>query len=71
MITESGEKKSNELNNIKTKRHKSFATDAMQKRIDILNLNKQEKISLQYIDKVNEAGVSTGTIVILEIPFED
>lgn len=66
-----GRKKSNELNNIKTKRHKSFATDAMQKRIDILNLNKQEKISLQYIDKVNEAGVSTGTTVILEIPFED
>ncbi len=60
-----GRKKSTELNAIKTQ-HKSFATDAMQKRIDILNLNKQNKITLEYIDKIN----NSGTTVVMKIPLE-
>lgn len=65
-----GRKKSQELNVIKTKRHKSFATDAMQKRIDLLNLNKKNKISLSYIDKSNDAENSLGTTVIIKIPLD-
>jgi len=65
-----GRKKSGELNLIKTRTHKSFATDALQKRIDILNSNKKNKITLEYIDKLNPAEQSTGTAVIIEIPFE-
>lgn len=63
-----GRKKSGELNFIKTKTHKSFATDALQKRIDILNINKIKKIKLYYDDKENNTGNSLGTTVTIEIP---
>lgn len=63
-----GRKKSNELNSIKIGKHPSFATDAMQKRIDLLNMNKTRKITLKYVDKMNEAENSLGTKVIIEIP---
>jgi hypothetical protein len=45
-----------------------FATEAMQKRIDLLN--KTKKIILIYIDKMNEAGNSleTKVVVILANP---
>ncbi len=65
-----GRKKSRELNIIKTKRHQSFATDAMQKRIDILNLNNKHKIELSFHDKMNEAEVSLGTSVVIKIPID-
>ena len=65
-----GRKKSNELNLIKTKKHPSFATDAMQKRIDILNLNNPNKIELSFHDKMNEAKVSLGTTVVIKIPID-
>ena len=65
-----GRKKSRELNVIKNKTHKSFATHAMQKRIDILNHQKQNKITLEYIDKMNDAENSLGTTVLIKIPLE-
>lgn len=65
-----GRKKSRELNLIKTKKHKSFATDAVQQRIDLLNLNNKNMIRLSYTDKINDAGNATGTTVIIKIPLE-
>jgi tetratricopeptide (TPR) repeat protein len=64
-----GRQKSAELNSIKNKNHKSFATEAMQNRIDILNKTKSKKIKLSYIDKNNESNTNTGTIVNIEIPL--
>jgi LytS/YehU family sensor histidine kinase len=64
-----GRQKSSELNSIKSKKHQSFATEAMQNRIDLLNKNKSKKISINYIDKINENQQSTGTTVIIEIPI--
>ncbi|MFT3918987.1 histidine kinase [Cloacibacterium sp.] len=65
-----GRKKSNELKLIKNKKHLSFATEAMQKRIEILNSNKENKIFLQYIDKENNVRQSTGTTVIITVPID-
>lgn len=64
-----GRQKSSELNSIKSKKHQSFATEAMQNRIDLLNKNKSKKISINYIDKINENQQPTGTTVIIEIPI--
>lgn len=64
-----GRQKSAELNAIKNKNHQSFATEAMQNRIDLLNKNKTKKITINYIDKVNQNQHSTGTTVVIEIPI--
>lgn len=65
-----GRKKSNELNLIKNKKHLSFATEAMLQRIELLNMNKENKIRLQYVDKENNAGQPTGTTVIITVPID-
>lgn len=59
-----GRKRSGELNAIKNQNHKSFATESLQERIDLINVNLKKKITLQYIDKEN----SKGTIVLINIP---
>ena len=64
-----GRKKSGELNAIKNKNHKSFATEAMQNRIDILNKTRSQLIKLEYIDKTNPFNQAAGTTVTLEIPL--
>ena len=64
-----GRTKSAELNAIKNKKHNSFATNAMQNRIDLLNKNAIHKISINYIDKLNQSEQSTGTNVVIEIPI--
>lgn len=66
-----GMKKSAELNAIKNKNHRSFATGAMQTRIDLLNKNKADKITIEYIDKLNAAQQSLGTTVIIQIPVNN
>lgn len=63
-----GRKKSNELNAIKNKNHQSFATVAMQNRIDLLNQNQNHKISIQFTDKTNQNQQAIGTTVSLTIP---
>lgn len=63
-----GRLKSAELSSIKNKNHKSFATNAMQNRIDLLNKNKLNKITINFIDKVNQSNQSLGTTVVIEIP---
>jgi len=64
-----GRKKSNELNAIKNKNHNSFATEAMQNRVNLLNQYNQKNISIRYIDKTNLSSQSTGTTVVFEIPI--
>jgi len=63
-----GRKKSEELNAINRKDHISFATHAIEKRLEILNKNKSNPITIQYIDKY-EFEESIGTKVIINIPL--
>lgn len=63
-----GRKRSEELNKIKTDKHRSFSTEANMKRIEILNRGKKN-IGVKYIDKENEAGASMGTTLIITIPL--
>lgn len=64
-----GRQKSSELNAIKNKDHLSFATEAMQNRIELLNQYKQQNISINFEDKLNKNRQSLGTKVIIEIPI--
>ena len=64
-----GRQKSTELNAIKNKNHNSFATEAMQNRVNLLNQYNQKNISIQYIDKTNLHNQPTGTSVVFEIPI--
>lgn len=64
-----GRRKSEELNAIKNKKHKSFATEAMQNRIELLNQTNTKKITLVYTDKMSENNIPIGTLVTLKIPI--
>ncbi len=64
-----GREKSGELNAIKNKNHKSFATEAMEKRIDILNKTRIKPIQLRYFDKKTNTQIGAGTLVNIEIPL--
>lgn len=64
-----GRQKSAELNAIKNKDHLSFATEAMQNRIALLNQYKQKNIAINFEDKYNKNEQSLGTKVIIEIPI--
>ena len=63
-----GRKRSAEINNIKNGKHIPFSTIANQKRIDILNKGKSN-IGVEYVDKYEENGIATGTLVKLTIPL--
>jgi ligand-binding sensor domain-containing protein len=65
-----GRKRSAELNELKTKQHKSFAVTANQKRLDILNYGSKNNIVMRITDKQNDAGQATGTRVDLFIPIK-
>lgn len=64
-----GRIKSNELNAIKNKNHQSFATEATQNRVELLNKYNQKNISIHYIDKTNSKKQPIGTTVVFEIPI--
>ena len=64
-----GRQKSAALNSIKNKNHNSFATNAMQNRIDLLNKNKTNKITIHFIDKLSQTQSALGTTVVIEIPI--
>jgi len=63
-----GRKRSQELNHIKHTKHKSFATEANLKRLDILNQDNQD-ISIEYIDKFDNVNQAAGTTVKIIIPI--
>ena len=64
-----GRKRSEELNKIRRDKHESFSSDANKKRLEILNQGKSNKTLIKYIDKTDQAGQATGTIVIISIPI--
>lgn len=53
----------------KPSRHKSFATAANQRRLELLNAGRDRAIGVQFIDKTSEDGAASGTTVILRVPL--
>lgn len=65
-----GRKKSMELNAIKYKKHNSFSTQAIEKRVKLLNEFAGKKITVEYIDETIDADKVHGTTVVIKIPLE-
>lgn len=63
-----GRKQSYELNRIR-KSHVSFATGATQKRLELLNAERDTQIGVQYDDLYHKDGSVLGTKVTLTIPW--
>lgn len=63
-----GREKSAALKSIKNKNHKSFATKAIQNRIDLLNANKVQKMSIEIVDNLTQNEQVSGTKVAISIP---
>lgn len=64
-----GRQNSEAINKSRANNRTSFATEAMESRINILNQNNALKIELKIIDKINEHNQSLGTTVIFKIPI--
>ena len=65
-----GRRLSEQINKNKSNNHLSFASNANLKRIELLNIEKNE-IGIEYIDKQNENDESdTGTIVNIKLPIK-
>ncbi|OSZ78634.1 hypothetical protein CAP35_10405 [Chitinophagaceae bacterium IBVUCB1] len=64
-----GRKKAGEINERRAKTHNSFAVQATQKRIDLLNKYYHGKIKLQIIDLGTDEQAA-GTMVVLHLPAE-
>ncbi len=64
-----GRKRSGELNKIKAEKFRSFSTSANEKRLELLNKGKIEKIEVTTTDKTNSKGLPTGTTITLSIPL--
>jgi ligand-binding sensor domain-containing protein len=65
-----GRKASGEFNKSRRKDHQSFAVEANQKRIDLLNATRQHHITLTITDHYNEHNIATGTSVIIQVPLD-
>lgn len=63
-----GRKRSQELNEIRNKKHKSFAMDANKKRLDILK-NNYKSIAIKIDDKYSSMGEPIGTCVSITLPL--
>lgn len=63
-----GRKRSGEINMKKNSAHRSFSTKANKTRLDILNSDRENPISVRIIDKADEYGNSIGTKVQINIP---
>ncbi len=64
-----GRKRSAELN-AKSTRHRPFATEANQKRLEIMNKAIPEGFTVTYIDRVDAQGRAEGTTVVLLMPLK-
>lgn len=64
-----GRKRAAELKVLKNKQHESFALNANQKRLDILNYNNKNTIVMKITDKHDAAGIPTGTLIDIFIPI--
>jgi len=64
-----GRKKSMELNAIKNKKHFSFSTQAIEKRVKLLNEFAGKEISVEYVDETVDMEQVNGTTVVIRIPI--
>ncbi len=64
-----GREKSAEYKRNRPNQHKSFATSATQKRLELLNYGRKDTIALEIKDLFDENNQASGTKVILEIPI--
>lgn len=55
---------------LRSKKHRSFATEASLSRVDLLNAENEQKIGVQITDKKDENGNALGTLVELRIPIQ-
>ncbi len=62
-----GRKQSAQINKMQNKKHKSFATSALQQRISLINKSSNKKISLKYTDLYNKNKQAEGTLVEIKI----
>jgi len=60
---------STKINTIRNKKHKSFASEANKKRLEILNANAKDNIGIETITLKNEQQQTVGTKVIIKIPI--
>ncbi|HPW97370.1 MAG TPA: histidine kinase, partial [Flavobacterium sp.] len=65
-----GRTKSEELKLLRKNPHQSFATEAMQQKIDLLNKHKINKISIEIIDNYSTQKTPKGTTVLIKIPLD-
>lgn len=65
-----GRKQSAILAEKRSKTHKSFATQSLQSRLQILNQLLSEPVEVEIIDKKNDQQQATGTLVIIRLPFK-
>ncbi len=63
-----GRKRSFEMKKFRQPMHKSFATGATQKRLELLNYKRPNEIVVKYTDMTDEKGFPSGTRVELSIP---
>lgn len=65
-----GRTQAGRINKMRRRAHQSFAISANQKRLELLNRNREKSIALKIEDKYDQMGRATGTLVLLNIPLE-
>jgi hypothetical protein len=63
-----GRKIANEINEKRPQKHSSFSSEANKTRLEILNKDSKNNISVIIIDKTDQFGNATGTLVQINIP---
>lgn len=66
-----GRARSKEIQNKRKKHHKSFATNATEDRLELLNFGKDHKIGVKTEDLFNADGIAKGTRVVMTIPYKN
>ncbi len=64
-----GRQASAEINKYKTNQHQSFATSANEKRLELINLDRVQKIVVEIVDLFSNENEAKGTKVIIKIPL--
>ncbi|HMP94656.1 MAG TPA: histidine kinase, partial [Phnomibacter sp.] len=65
-----GRQQAARYNQMRQKKHQSFATSATEKRLQLLNSGRQQQIGVRYTDLAKANGSPAGTRVTLRIPIE-
>ncbi len=65
-----GRERSRTMQNSRSSTHSSFASHANMKRVELLNIERNE-IGVEYVDKKNDDGDPSGTVIIIKIPLKE